>query len=118
MADPSHVYDVVVLGGGGAGCAAAIEASQLTSSLLLVTKGSLKDSKTHQAQGGIQAAFGAEDSPDEHLEDTLRTGQYANDPKLVRILADSARATIHWLETLGVTFDKRHGSTCCKRPRG
>jgi len=107
--DVKHVHDVVVLGGGGAGCAAAIEASQLTSNLVLVTKGSLRDSKTYQAQGGIQAAFGKNDSPQKHGEDTLRTGQHANDPKLVRILAESARGTIHWLESLGVAFDRKDG---------
>jgi len=105
----AHVYDVVVLGGGGAGCAAAIEASQLTANLVLVTSGSLQDSKTYQAQGGIQASFGKNDSPDKHCEDTLRTGQYANDPKLVRILAESARATIHWLESIGVAFNREDG---------
>src|SRR5436309_5330713 len=82
MLDMKHVYDVVVLGAGGAGCAAAIEARQLTASLVLVTRRTLKDSKTYQAQGGIQAAFGRDDSPDKHCQDTLRTGQYANDPKL------------------------------------
>src|SRR6266403_1880425 len=109
MLDERQMHDVVVLGGGGAGCAAAIEASQVTPNVLLVTKSSLRDSKTYQAQGGIQPASGKNDSPDKHCEDTLRTGQYANDPKLVRILADSARATIHWLESLGVAFDKRDG---------
>lgn len=105
----SHVYDVVVLGGGGAGCAAAIEASQVTANLVLVTSGSLQDSKTYQAQGGIQAAFGKNDSVEKHCRDTLETGQHANDPRLVRILAESARATIHWLESLGVAFNKQDG---------
>ena len=105
----SSVYDVIVLGGGGAGCAAAIEASQVTANILLVTSGSLQDSKTYQAQGGIQAAFGENDSVDKHCDDTLKTGQYANDAKLVRILAESARGTIHWLESLGVGFNKENG---------
>ena len=110
MVQPApHVYDVLVLGAGGAGCAAAIEASRLTTNLLLVTKGSFTDSKTYQAQGGIQAAFGPNDSPEKHGDDTLRTGQYANDPNLVRILAESARDTIGWLESIGIAFDRRDG---------
>jgi succinate dehydrogenase / fumarate reductase flavoprotein subunit len=110
MPDPARIYDVIILGAGGAGCAAAIEASRCTSDLLLVTAATMTDTKTQQAQGGIQAAFGENDSPDKHYEDTLRTGQHANDPKLVRILADSARETIHWLESLGVPFNKKDGA--------
>ena len=109
MPEAIAIHDVVILGAGGAGCAAAIEASRITSSLLLVSNASFQDSKTHQAQGGIQAAFGKNDSPDKHCEDTLKTGQYASDPKLVRILADSARETIHWLESLGVKFNEKDG---------
>lgn len=110
MSDLSSIFDVVILGAGGAGCAAAIEARQITPRVLLVTNGSFQESKTSQAQGGIQAAFGENDSPEKHADDTLRTGQHANDPKLVRIMAESARETIHWLESLGVVFNKKDGS--------
>jgi len=134
----SGVYDVIVLGGGGAGCAAAIEASQVTANILLVTSGSLQDSKTYQAQGGIQAAFGENDSVDKHCDDTLKTGQYANDAKLVRILAESAnfyvveipdppvggKSDLRPLELKsrrkGVTLRARHaiaGSFCCSSVR-
>jgi aspartate oxidase len=103
------LLDVLVIGSGGAGCAAAIEAQQLTRNIAILTKGRLDDSKTAQAQGGIQAAIGDDDSVDQHFEDTMRTGQQVNDPELVRILTTEAPRTVRWLEELGVQFD-REGS--------
>lgn len=98
--------DVLVIGSGGAGCSAAMEAQALTPNVALLTKGALDDSKTAQAQGGIQAAFGEGDSAEQHFEDTMRTGQNANDPALVRILTSRAPDTVRWLEELGVEFDR------------
>lgn len=104
---PDQVYDVVIIGSGGAGCAAAIEARRQTDRILVLTKGKRDDSKTAQAQGGIQAAIAEGDSSEQHFQDTLRTGGQAADPALVRILTSSARETIAWLEELGVEFDRK-----------
>lgn len=103
--------DVLIIGSGGAGCAAAFEAWRLTKNILIVSKGELDDSKTARAQGGIQAAILEKDSPELHFEDTLRAGNYKNNKSLVSILTKNARDTIAWLEQGGVEFDKEVNGT-------
>lgn len=98
--------EIVIIGAGGAGCSAAIEASAYTKEIVLLTKNDFSDSKTFNAQGGIQAAILPEDSIDNHLEDTLRAGNYKNNPALARILTSRAPQTIKWLESLGIQFDR------------
>lgn len=99
--------DVLVIGAGGAGMAAAIEASQAGAKVLLITKLRLGDANTVMAQGGIQAADKAVDSPVRHYLDVMGGGHFTNDPELVRTLTENAPETIHWLEELGVIFDKK-----------
>jgi len=98
--------DVLVIGSGGAGCSAALEALKVCQSVHIITKGDFLNSKTSNAQGGIQAAMGVDDSPTLHQEDTLRAGEYQNNIKLVEILTTQAQPTIKWLESLGVIFDR------------
>ncbi|MCB1076359.1 MAG: FAD-dependent oxidoreductase, partial [Verrucomicrobiae bacterium] len=99
-------WDVVVVGSGGAGCAAAIEAKQAGARVLMITKSSLLDSKTARAQGGIQAAVGDGDSPERHFEDTWKAGKEMGNEALVRILSERAPETVKWLEEMGVAFDR------------
>ena len=67
--------DVLVVGGGGAGCAAALTAAKQGARVMLAGKLRLGDSNTVMAEGGIQAAVGEDDSPQLHFEDTLRAGR-------------------------------------------
>jgi aspartate oxidase len=106
---PDDDWDVVVIGSGGAGCAAAIEAKTLGARVLIVTKSDPHDSKTARAQGGIQAATGPGDSVEQHFQDTWQAGKQQADAGLVRILAEQAPETIRWLEGLGVAFDRDGG---------
>ena len=80
--------DVLVIGSGGAGCRAAIEANKHDLDVIIVSKGlSFKSGCTTLAEGGYNAAFGyvdAEDSIEAHFNDTLKGGAYLNDLKLVR----------------------------------
>ena len=99
-------WDVVVIGSGGAGCAAAIEASLLGARVVILTKSDPFDSKTARAQGGIQAATGPGDSVDRHFQDTWEAGKRQASEPLVRLLAEKAPGTIRWLEGLGVAFDR------------
>lgn len=98
--------EVLVVGGGGAGCAAALEVSAEKRKVLMVTKLRLGDSNTVMAEGGIQAAIGEDDSPQLHYDDTLRAGHMCANRQLVAELAISAPGTIRWLIEQGMSFDR------------
>lgn len=99
-------FDVVIIGGGGAGCAAALEASGRGARTAILTIGKFEQSKTARAQGGIQAAFGPGDDWDQHMQDTLRAGENAGQADLVRTLTQGAKSAIQWLLDVGVEFDR------------
>lgn len=102
--------DVLVIGGGGAGCVAALCAARAGARVLLATKLRLGDSNTVMAEGGIQAAVGAEDSLQRHFEDTLRAGHFLADKALVAALVSEGPAAIRWLIQEGMSFDLTPGS--------
>jgi succinate dehydrogenase / fumarate reductase flavoprotein subunit/L-aspartate oxidase len=102
---PLTTADVLVVGSGGAGCAAALTAAQQGAKVLLANKLRLGDSNTVMAEGGIQAAVGADDSPQKHFEDTLRGGHFAGNPELVAQMVMDGPAVIRWLIQLGMSFD-------------
>ena len=97
--------DVLVVGSGGAGCAAALEAHKAGVQVTLICAQAFKQSSTARAQGGIQAAMDAEDSWKTHAEDTLRAGEFCGNSQLVEFMARSAPETIDWLQSHGVVFD-------------
>jgi succinate dehydrogenase/fumarate reductase flavoprotein subunit len=109
--NPKFSVDVLVIGGGGAGVAAALMAQEQGASVLLTTKLRLGDANTMMAQGGIQAADKENDSPERHYLDVLGGGHFKNIPALVRALVTDAPAVIAWLEELGVMFDKTDDGT-------
>ncbi len=98
--------DVLVIGGGGAGCAAAITADDAGARVIIATKLRLGDANTMMAQGGIQAADKENDSPAIHYLDVVGGGHFTNIPELVEALVTDAPEAIQWLENLGVIFDK------------
>ncbi|PHK95496.1 L-aspartate oxidase [Pseudoroseomonas rhizosphaerae] len=102
--------DVLVIGGGGAGCVAALTAARAGARVLLATKLRLGDSNTVMAEGGIQAAMGPEDSLQRHFEDTLRAGHFAADKALVAALVSDGPGVIRWLIQEGMGFDLAEGS--------
>jgi succinate dehydrogenase / fumarate reductase flavoprotein subunit/L-aspartate oxidase len=102
--------DVLVIGGGGAGCVAALTAARAGARVLLATKLRLGDSNTVMAEGGIQAAVGSDDSLQRHFEDTLRAGHFAADKELVAALVSDGPAVIRWLIQEGMAFDLTEGS--------
>jgi aspartate oxidase len=99
-------FDVLVVGSGAAGLAAAVAAHDAGAKVALATKGSLQANNSSKAQGGIQAAFGADDSPERHAEDVVRSSHDTANRKLVDVLTGNAQSAIHWLEELGVEFTR------------
>ncbi|MBE6773013.1 MAG: FAD-dependent oxidoreductase [Ruminococcaceae bacterium] len=98
--------DVLVIGGGGAGSSAAIEANEAGADVMIVTKLRIGDANTMMAEGGIQAADKENDSPVQHYLDAFGGGHFAARPELLRRLVMEAPDAIKWLNELGVMFDK------------
>ena len=101
-----HDVDVLVIGGGGAGSSAAIEAHAAGANVMMVTKLRIGDANTMMAEGGIQAADKENDSPVQHYLDAFGGGHFAARPELLSKLVMDAPDAIKWLNDLGVMFDK------------
>ncbi len=97
--------DVVVVGSGVAGLTAALHAAD-AGSVLLVTKVLVGDGSTRWAQGGVAAALSPEDSPEEHLQDTLVAGVGLCDEDAVRVLTTEGPQRLRELIALGAAFDR------------
>lgn len=114
--------DILVIGSGGAGCRAAIEARKSKLDVTIVSKGlSFKSGCTTLAEGGYNAAFGyvdAEDSVDVHFQDTMKGGAYLNDTELVKILVNEAQDRLIELESYGAIFDRQDSGKLNQRPFG
>jgi len=102
-------FDVLVIGSGASGLAAAVSAQRAGGRVALATKGSLQSCNSAKAQGGIQAAFGGDDSPEQHAEDVWKSSHETANRRLVEILTSEAPSAIHWLEELGVEFTRDNG---------
>jgi L-aspartate oxidase len=103
-------FDVLVIGSGASGLAAAVSAASAGARVALATKTTIQACNSAKAQGGIQAAFGEDDSPEIHAEDVMRSSHETADPRLVEVLTGEAPAAIHWLEELGVEFTRSSSS--------
>src|SRR6266542_2974455 len=102
-------FDVLVVGSGASGLAAAVSAERAGARVGLVSKGALQSCNSAKAQGGIQAAFGEDDSPSQHAEDVWQSSHETADRRLVEVLTDEAPSAIHWLEEHGVEFTRENG---------
>src|SRR5215467_3592446 len=106
---PIHEHDVLVIGAGGAGLRAAIEASASGVSVGLVCKSLLGKAHTVMAEGGIAAALANVDDRDNwkvHFADTMRGGQYVNNWRMAEIHAKEAPERVRELEAWGAVFDR------------
>ncbi len=105
---PLH-SDILIIGGGVAGLTLALRLSSRYR-ISLVCKSTLYESASSVAQGGIAAVFDREDSFDEHIRDTLRTGEGLSDAEVVRLCINEGPALIKWLESLGAEFTRKENS--------
>jgi succinate dehydrogenase / fumarate reductase flavoprotein subunit/L-aspartate oxidase len=102
-------FDVLVVGSGASGLAAAVSARGAGARVALVAKDAVQSCNSAKAQGGIQAAFGDDDSPEQHAEDVWKSSHESADRRLVEVLTGEAPAAIHWLEEHGVEFTRENG---------
>jgi succinate dehydrogenase / fumarate reductase, flavoprotein subunit len=104
-----HEYDVLVIGAGGAGLRAAIEASAMGARVGLVCKSLLGKAHTVMAEGGVAAALSYVDERDGwkvHFADTMRGGQYLNSWRMAELHAKEAPDRVRELEAWGALFDR------------
>jgi succinate dehydrogenase / fumarate reductase flavoprotein subunit len=124
MAEPkyeTHEYDVVVIGAGGAGLRAAIEASAQGVKTALVCKSLLGKAHTVMAEGGIAAAMGnvyKEDTWQVHFRDTMRGGKLLNNWRMAQIHAQEAPDRVLELEEWGALFDRTKDGLILQRDFG
>ena len=104
-----HEYDVVIIGAGGAGLRAAIEASTAGVSVAMICKSMLGKAHTVMAEGGAAAALANKDHRDSwqiHFRDTMKGGKYLGDWRMAQIHAQQAPDRIRELEQWGAVFDR------------
>jgi len=109
MPPVSYSYDVLIIGAGGAGLRAAIEAANAGVSVGLICKSLLGKAHTVMAEGGMAAAIGNNDERDNwkvHFADTMRGGQYVNNWRMAEIHAKEAPDRVRELEAWGAVFDR------------
>ena len=110
--------DVVIVGSGIAGLTAALRLYGQVGKIMVVTKDVLNAGSTQWAQGGIAAALGPGDTPEQHEHDTLVAGAGACDLEAVRVLVQEGPAAVHELISWGAVFDQHDGVLSLTREGG
>lgn len=100
--------DIVVIGAGGAGLSAAVQAASMGANVIILEKQGIIGGNTNYATGGLNAAetsvqqkLGIKDSKQSHFDDTMAGGYFLNDSSLVATLVDKAASAVDWLISLG-----------------
>jgi succinate dehydrogenase flavoprotein subunit len=117
----THEHDVLVIGAGGAGLRAAVEASAAGAKVAVISKSLLGKAHTVMAEGGIAAALANVDDRDSwrvHFSDTMRGGQYLNSWRMAELHAKEAPACVHELEAWGALFDRTKDGRILQRNFG
>ncbi len=117
----THEHDVVIIGAGGAGLRAAVEASGGGAKVAVISKSLLGKAHTVMAEGGIAAAMANVDDRDSwrvHFSDTMRGGQYLNNWRMAELHAKEAPARVRELEAWGALFDRTKDGRILQRNFG
>ncbi len=113
--------DVLVVGAGGAGCRAAIEASRLNLDVIMLSKELIGKAHTSMAEGGYNVSLGnvdPDDNPETHFKDTIVGGNYLNNQELAEILVNDASERVFDLEEMGALFDRTPEGKIAQRTFG
>ena len=113
-------YDVIIIGAGGAGLTAALNAKKEGAEVLVLTKEYPTRSQTCMAQGGINAALGSvsEDSVDAHIANTLKSAHGEADEEAIRFMCAEALNAVAWLDSIGVCFSRTKEGKIAQRTLG
>ena len=117
----THAFDVLVVGAGGAGLRAVIEAADAGVSVGVICKSLLGKAHTVMAEGGMAAALGNVDDRDNwkvHFADTMRGGQYVNNWRMAELHAKEAPDRVRELEAWGAVFDRTKDGRILQRNFG
>lgn len=112
--------DVLVIGAGGAGLVAALEAYEKGAKVTIVTKDYPTRSQTCMAQGGINAALGnaGEDSVESHIANTLKSAHGIANEEAIKYLCSQAPSAVEWLDSIGVQFSRTADCKVAQRTLG
>ena len=112
--------DVLIIGAGGAGLVAALNAKKSGANVLVITKEYPTRSQTCMAQGGINAAFGnaGEDSIEAHVQNTLKSAHGLANEEAVRLMCSEAPNAVEWLDSIGVCFSRTKDAKIAQRTLG
>jgi len=115
----SYIYDVLIIGNGGAGLSAAIEAKKYSSKVIVISKTYPTSSQTCQAQGGINAVLNDKiDSINNHILDTAKVAHKLENYEAIKYMCTNAKDTIKWLDDLGVPFSRNNQDEIAQRNFG
>lgn len=112
--------DVLIIGAGGAGLVAALNAKKSGANVLVITKEYPTRSQTCMAQGGINAALGnaGEDSVESHVQNTLKSAHGLANEEAVRLMCSQAPNAVEWLDSIGVCFSRTKDAKIAQRNLG
>lgn len=114
------MLDVLIIGSGGAGLSAALNAKAKGLNVLVVGKAYATNSQTSMAQGGINASLGNkdDDSIESHIDDTLKSSKGLGDEVMIEAMCQDAAPAVEWLESIGVPFSRDEHSHIAQRRLG
>jgi succinate dehydrogenase / fumarate reductase flavoprotein subunit len=114
------MYDILIVGSGGAGLSSALRAKESGLKVLVVSEGYPTRSQTCMAQGGMNAALGnsGDDKISWHIEDTLKSSKGLGSQEMIKKLCSNAPDTIDWLNSIGVPFSRDDSGNVAQRKLG
>ncbi len=112
------MIDILIVGSGGAGLTAALEAKRYTKNVVVLSKTYPTHSQTVQAQGGINAALSENDKVQIHIDDTVKSAHEIGNKDAIEILCNNAADAIKWLDDIGVPFSRDENSNIAQRQLG